>query len=188
MERRTFKVRDIDETLSNWHTTGSIQKTAQSLDLNPKTVRNYVTVAKEWGYTPGGPPSDQGWRAFVREMMPQAAGYTQPSEAMKRIAAFHQEIVEGLDQTNAATVWQRLRDEQGLRTSLTNFYRYVHQHVSREKASKGITIRREEPPPGDVAEVDFGTLGMWWDPVAGKKRKLHAFTKSWDRAATCSSG
>lgn len=175
MARRRFKVRDIDEILSYWHTTGSIQKTAQSLDVNRKTVRKYVAVAKEWGYTPGVSPPDQGWRVFVREMMPQAAGHPQPSEAMKRIAAFHQEIVEGLEQTNVATVWQRLRDEQGLRTSLTSFYRYVHQHVSREKASKGITVRREEPPPGDVAEVDFGTLGMWWDPIAGKKRRLHAF-------------
>jgi hypothetical protein len=32
-------------------------------------------------------------------------GRTNPSEAMKRIALFHQAIEEGLTQTNAATVW-----------------------------------------------------------------------------------
>jgi hypothetical protein len=175
MARRTFKVRDIDEILSYWHTTGSIQKTAQSLGVNRKTVRKYVSTAKARGYTPGSPPPEQGWRTFVREVMPRAAGYTQPSEAMKRIAGFHQQIVEGLGQTTAATVWQRLKDEQGLGVSLTSFYRYVHQHLSLEKASQGITVRREEPPAGDVAEVDFGALGLWWDPVSGKKRRLHVF-------------
>ena len=83
MARRTFKVRDIDEILSYWHTTGSIQKTAQSLGVNRKTVRKYVSTAKERGYTPGGPAPEQGWRAFVREVMPWAAGYTQPSAAME---------------------------------------------------------------------------------------------------------
>ena len=89
--------------------------------------------------------------------------------------AFHREIVDGLAQTTAATVWQRLRDERGLQVSLTSFYRYVHEHVSLDQARKGITVRKDEPPPGDVAEVDFGTLGLWWDPVAGRRRKLHAF-------------
>lgn len=168
-------MRDIDEILSYWHKTGSIQGTAKSLDVNRKTVRKYVTVAQERGYVPGGQLPPGGWRAFVRETLGEALERTQPSEAMKRMEAYHQEIADGLAQTTAATVWQRLRDERGLQVSLTSFYRYIHQHISGDRARKGITVRRNEPPPGDVAEVDFGTLGMWWDPRTGRKRKLHAF-------------
>jgi transposase len=175
MARRRFTVRDIDEILSYWHHTGSIQATARSLGVHRDTVRRYTAIARSHGYTPGGAAPPQGWKSFVIEVMPEAVGRTHPSEAMKRIESFHQEIVEGLAQTNAATVWQRLRDEAGLQAFLTSFYRYVHQHVSPEKARQGVTVRREDPPPGDLAEVDFGTLGMWWDPVAGKKRRLHAF-------------
>jgi transposase len=173
--RRSFTVRDIDEILSYWYKTGSIQGTAKSLDVNRKTVRKYVAVAQERGYTFGGQPPPDGWKAFVREVLREALERTQPSEAMKRIEVFHQEIADGLTLTTAATVWQRLRDERGLQVSLTSFYRYVHEHVSRDKARKDITVRKDDPAPGDVAEVDFGTLGMWWDPGTGKKRKLHAF-------------
>jgi len=35
-------------------------------------------------------------------------------------------------------------------------------------------VRKEELPPGDVGEVDFGTLGLWWDAVEKRKRKLNA--------------
>lgn len=175
MARRNFTVRDIDEILSYWHKTGSIQGTAKSLDVNRKTVRKYVAVAQERGYTPGSPPPPGGWRAFVGEVLREALERTQPSEATKRMKVFHQEIADGLTQTTAATVWQRLRDERGLQVSLTSFYRYVHEHISRDKVRKGITVRKDEPPPGDVAEVDFGTLGMWWDPGTGRKRRLHAF-------------
>lgn len=127
-------MRDIDEILSYWHHTGSIQATDRSLGAHRDTVRRYTAIASSHGYAPGGGSPPQGWKAFVTEVMPEAVGRTHPSEAMKRIESFHQEIVEGLTQTNAATVWQWLRDEGGLQASLTSFYRYVHQHVSPEKA------------------------------------------------------
>lgn len=168
-------MRDIDEILSYWHQTGSIQGTARSLGVHRDTVRKYTAIARSHGYRPGSPPPPDGWRAFVREVIPQAIGRTPPSEAMRRMAVFHQEIVAGLAQTTAATVWQRLRDERGLRVSLTSFYRYVRRHAAQEGATKGITIRRVEPPPGEVAEVDLGALGLWWDPEEKRKRRLHAF-------------
>lgn len=175
MARRRFTVRDIDEILAYWHETGSIQGTARSLGVHRNTVRKYASIAQERGYMPGGPPPAEGWRAFVREIMPEVMGRTQASEAMERIAAFHREVMEGLEQTTAATVWQRLRDERGLKVSLTSFYRYIGRHLMWGKVSKGITIRREELAPGDVAEVDFGTLGIWWDPVGKRRQRLYAF-------------
>lgn len=175
MARRRFTVRDIDEILSYWHRTGSIQGTASSLGVHRGTVRKYAAIARAHGYDSGRASPPEGWLAFVRVVMPQAIGRTQPSEAAKRIEVFHEGIVEGLAQTKAAIVWQRLKDEAGLEASLTSFYRYVRQHIPQYKASKGITIRREDFSPGDVAEVDFGTLGLWWDPIEKRRRKLHAF-------------
>jgi hypothetical protein len=175
MARRRFSVRDIDEILAHWHQTGSIQSTATSLGVHRGTVRKYIQLARDRGYLPGGPPPAQGWAAFVRETVPQLVGRTNPSEAMRRIALFHQAIEEGLTQTNTATVWQRLRDEQGLKTSLTSFYRYIHLHFPQGPKGQGITVRREEPAPGSVAEVDYGLLGMWPDPATGRLRRLYAF-------------
>lgn len=175
MARRRFTVRDIDEILAYWHETGSINGTARSLGVNRRTVRKYVSKAREKGYVPGSSPPPEGWRAFVREKLPESVGRTQPSEAMSRIGDLHQEVVEGLEQTTAATVWQRLRDERGLRVSLNSFYRYLRRHIAQGKRVKGITIRRGEAAPGEVVEVDFGTLGIWWDPLGRRRRRVYAF-------------
>lgn len=175
MARRRFTVRDIDEVLAYWHETGSIQGTARALGVHRGTVRKYVALAKERGYTLGSDPPRGGWRAFVREILPGAIGRAGPSEALERIAVFHEEVVEGLAQTTAATVWQRLRDERGLRASMTSFYRYVHRYVPDWRGEQKVTVRREGTPPGEVAEVDFGSLGLWWDPMARRRGRLYAF-------------
>ena len=88
MARRRFSVRDIDEILTYWHQTGSIQSTATSLGVHRGPVRKYIQLARERGYLPGAPPPVQGWAAFVRETVPQLVGRTNPSEAMKGIALF----------------------------------------------------------------------------------------------------
>jgi hypothetical protein len=36
-------------------------------------------------------------------------------------------------------------------------------------------VRRDDPPPGDEAQIDFGYLGTWRDPWTGKKCRLWAF-------------
>lgn len=168
-------MRDIDEILAYWHEVGSIQRTARSLGVDRRTVRKYIAKARERGYVPGSSPPPEGWRAFVLETMAESVQRRQATEAMSRIAALHQEVVEGLERTTAATVWQRLRDERGLRVSLTSFYRYIQRNLSQGKRGKGITIRRDEVAPGEVVEVDFGTLGFWWDPAARKRRRVYAF-------------
>ncbi len=175
MARRRFTVRDIDEILAYWHRSGGIQDTARALGVHRTTVRKYVALAKERGYTPGSAPPAEGWRAFARGVALRALGRAGPSEARERIAAWHEEVMAGLAQTTAATVWQRLRDERGLGVSLTSFYRYVHHHVPGWRQGQRLTLRREESAPGEVAEVDFASLGLWWDPVAGRRRRLYVF-------------
>ena len=178
MARRRFiptRRDDIDEILAYWHETGSIQGTARALGVHRGTVRKYVALAKGRGYRLGSDPPPGGWRAFVREALRGVIGRAGPSEAMERIAVFHEVVVEGLEQTTAATVWQRLRDERGLRASMTSFYRYMRRHVPEWRGGQRVTVRREGTPPGEVAEVDFGSLGLWWDPVAKRRRRLYAF-------------
>ena len=83
-------MRDIDEILSYWHHTGSIQATARSLGVHRDTVRRYTAIARSHGYTPDGAAPPQGWKSFVIEVMPEAVERTRPSEAMERIETFHQ--------------------------------------------------------------------------------------------------
>ncbi len=39
-----------------------------------------------------------------------------------------------------------------------------------------ITVRHDDPPPGQEAQIDFGYLGLWEDPLTSKKYRLWAFS------------
>jgi len=100
------------------------------------------------------------------------------SHAVSRLEGIPErgEIREALATTTAATVWQRLRDERGVMVSLPSFYRYLSCFLTDVwKKPRIITVRRSEPPPGEEAQIDFGYLGTWQDPLSGKSHRLWAF-------------
>ena len=88
---------------------------------------------------------------------------------------YQDEIREALATTTAATIWQRLRDERGVMVSLPSFYRYLSCFLTDVWKKPRITVRRNDPPPGEEAQIDFGYLGTWQDPLSGKSRRLWAF-------------
>ncbi|MBM4445728.1 MAG: IS21 family transposase [Chloroflexi bacterium] len=73
------------------------------------------------------------------------------------------------------TAWRRLRQERGLQASLTSFRRYVHHHTPQAVALQQITVHRPDPPPGEEAQVDYGLLGMWINPLIGRRQAVNAF-------------
>ena len=44
-----------------------------------------------------------------------------------------------------------------------------------EARADRVTVLKDDPPPGEEAQVDYGRLGMWFDPEAGRRRALWAF-------------
>jgi len=72
-------------------------------------------------------------------------------------------------------VWQRLRDEHGLTVSVTSFRRYVWLEFGDEVSADDATVLRPDVAPGSEAQIDYGYLGSWFDPVAARARKVWAF-------------
>lgn len=169
-------MRDAAEILEHWQAERSMRAIASSLAVDRDTVRKYVRVAQAQGYRPGpggGPP--QGWRAWVAENFPGLTERGRWAPTWAELEGFREEIVAGLRETCAATVWQRLRDEEGLRASYNSFRRYVKRRMPGAGKQTRITVRREDPPPGEEAQVDFGYLGLWRDPLTGKARRVWMF-------------
>jgi transposase len=76
----------------------------------------------------------------------------------------------------ASTVWQRLRDEHGLAVSLASFRRYLWAEFPDEEACLDkVTVLRPEVAAGEEAQIDYGYLGSWFDPVAERARRVWAF-------------
>ena len=93
------------------------------------------------------------------------------------IGAHHDYISEQLKAgVTVTTVHQRLRDERGLAVSISSFRRYVTANLPEETRRSQVKVLRPYPAePGAEAQIDYGRLGRWLDPVTGKVRTIWAF-------------
>lgn len=175
MARRRFLVRDIAEILEHWQAGRSICAISRSLGVCRATVRKYVYAAEARGYRHGDPMPPQGWKTFIAEVIPGPPDPSTRSEVFAKPLPYQDEIRAALATTKASTIWQRLRDEKKVMVSQPSFYRYLSCFLADAWKKPRITVRRDDPPPGDEAQIDFGYLGMWRDPKTGKKYRLWAF-------------
>lgn len=169
-------MRDVTEILIHWQAGRSVSEISQSLGVDRKTVRKYVNIASSLGFGAGQVSfSSQEWSRILASHCPELASPIARSDVFAEIARFHDAIVDGLKTNHASTVWQRLHDEKGMKASSRSFYRYLDQLVPERPGRPQPTVLRDDPPPGEEAQIDYGYLGTWIDPSSGKRQRLWAF-------------
>ena len=168
---------DVTEILVHWHAGRSQNEIATSLGVDRKTVKKYVAPAVEAGLVPGGPAKPVAeWEALVRGWFPEMADTRLRQTTWPEIEAHRDYIVAMLAAgVSKATIWQRLRDEHGLTASVASLKRYVAANLPGEGQRARVTVLRPDPPPGEEAQIDYGYLGSWTDPVGGRTRRIWAF-------------
>ena len=176
MTRRTFTVIDIVEILMHWHAGRKKAEVARSLGVDRGTVAKYTARAAAEGHVPGGQPlTAEQWGALVHRWFPELVDPRERSLTHETIDVFRADIKEMLETNTATTVHQRLRDEHGLDVSLTSFRRYVWREFPEDSLRNIATPPRPEVAAGEEAQVDYGYLGTWLDPIAGRMRRVWAF-------------
>ena len=166
------------EILVHWHAGRSSTEIAASLGVDRKTVRKYVVAAQAAGVVPGGPALGEAeWDARVREWFPELADTRLRQVTWPAIEPHHEYITEQLKAgVTVTTVHQRLRDEHGVAVSIASFRRYVSANVPEETRRSQVKVLRPYPAePGEEAQIDYGRLGRWLDPRAGKMVTVWAF-------------
>jgi transposase len=178
MARRTFDVIDVTEVLMHWHAGRSLLSMSESLGVDRKTIRKYIAPAVAAGIGPGGPAKPEAeWQELVREWFPELADTRLRQVTWPAIAVHHDYIVAQLKAgVRMSTIWQRLRDEHGLAASAPSLRRYVAANVPEEARRAQVTVwSPRQAEPGEEAQIDYGLLGRWLDPVSGKLRSVWAF-------------
>ena len=61
---------------------------------------------------------------------------------------------------------------RGCRVSYTSLRRFIQRRNWQRKSLR--TVRMAQSAPGEVAEMDFGRLGLIWDPTTGRRRIVWA--------------
>lgn len=167
---------DVTEILVHWHAGRSQSEIATSLGLDRKTVKKYLAPALEAGVAPGDEPrSQEQWAALVRSWWPGLVDTRLRQTTWPQIEAHHEFIKSLLGVVTVATIWQRLRDEHGLQVSVASVRRYVRANLPEDALRSKVTVLRESPPAGEEAQIDYGYLGSWVDPVGGRLRRVWAF-------------
>ena len=67
---------------------------------------------------------------------------------------------------------QELLAQRGCLVSYTSLRRFVTRRKWRLRSQA--TVRMADTKPGEVAELDFGRLGLIWDPNASRRRVVWA--------------
>lgn len=174
MAGRRFDVADVVDVLQHWHAGRSDRHLARSFGMGRNRVARITEVARAAGLSPGGPPlTRQEWEERVPDLFAERV-MRRPGDGEKELRALHTVIVTGLETSTVTTVWQRLRDERGLTASLSTFRRYVRSTI-RTVSPDDVTVRKPLTPAGEVAEVDYGRLGRWFDRIEQRWRTVWAF-------------
>ena len=165
---------EVVETIYQWHKGMKVRHISQSLGLDRKTVRKYLGMARSVGIEQGGPlPDEQELAGKLRCLLNvQGAAYERP--AIDLVAQHEDEIEEWLKdkEMTGKQIWRLLKETHGIKVGYTTIKRYLRSEFAFGRTKATIRI---ETPPGEEAQVDFGFVGLMYDPETEKRRRTWAF-------------
>ena len=152
---------EIAEVIRRWQAGSGPQQIASGTGLSRNTVRKYLAAARAMGIAKDGPPPGEEQLSLLA-----AIGQSGP----RRVETPRQDALEPwADQIYQWLTGDRLQmtrihellSARGCSVSYPSLRRFV---VKRNWRRTGrTTLRMEDTPPGQVAESDFGRLGMITD-------------------------
>jgi transposase len=170
MAYRELGVIEIREVLRRFCLGEGLRAIARGTGSDRKTIAKYVTAAVAAGLQRGGAgPTDDHVAAVLAVVRRTGGG--RPGEVPDRLAAHRESIVTWLAEGLRLTKIHRRLRAQGVAVPYSSLHRFAHAQCG--FGAPTMTVRVAEPPPGEAAEVDFGRLGFWQDPVAGRRRTVY---------------
>jgi transposase len=176
MPYRELTMIDVKEVLRRWSAGHGDRKIGREAGVDRKTVARYTDAAKRLGLERGHELTDEEVHQIAQCV--QSRPITPASEEWNDVAR-HRERIERWLAGDRETRPLRLskvhtllvRDHE-LGASYDTLSRYAKQELGWRKKSS--TVRVDDPPPGQEAQVDFGKMGLLLDAETGRRRTLWA--------------
>ena len=165
---------EIQEVIRRWQAGASQRQIAEGTGLSRATVRKYLAAAQAAGVAPDGPAPDEEQLSRLAGISPAGPRLVEtPIE--DSLAPWADQIYQWLtgDRLTVTRI-QELLATRGCTVSYTSLRRFIRKRNWGRRSVR--TVRMADTPPGEVAEVDFGRLGIITDPATGKRKAgLYAF-------------
>jgi len=145
----------------------SERRIARDMHISRGTVRKYHELTKEKQYLEKTSelPSDSDLAGILGTGV--QVGH-QPSTVEPYRAKIQEWLQQGVEMT---AIWLRLQENYGYTGGYSSVRRFVHRL---EPVEPEVFIRVQSAP-GEEMQVDFGTVGQLYDPVAKRLRTAYVF-------------
>lgn len=178
MAYREVAMWEILSVLRRLHRGQSKSAIAQATGHSRSTIRRYEHVARDLGWSAGAEePSEELAARIGRRLRPASSRETGEAEAE---LLPHREQIRtwltppaGEKRGLRLTKVHQLLARQGVHVPYSSLHRFAAKHCGFGERRR-ITVRMAECEPGELAEVDFGRLGLVPDPESGRRRTLWA--------------
>ena len=163
---------EIAEVVRRWQSGESQRQIASGTGLSRKTVRRYIRAGVEAGLTRDGPvPSEDQLTRLVGLTLCSPRKVEIPTEEV--LAPWADQVYEWLtaDRLQVTRIHELLA-ARGCEVSYASVGRFIRRRGWQRRSAT--TVRMEESAPGEVAEMDFGRLGLIEDPETGRRRAVWA--------------
>jgi transposase len=170
---RELTMIEVREVVRRWKAQHALREIARETGLDRKTVRRYIEVLEQLGVARDVEIDD----GLVHQVASRVQVRAVPEPSVERaILAEHSERICGwltqkkpLRLTKVHTLLAR---DHGVDVSYATLRRFAIDDLGWGRAKP--TVRVEDAPPGEEAQVDFGLMGTLFDPSEGRTRKLYA--------------
>ena len=163
---------EINQIIRRWQAKEGPPQIAAGTGLSRNTVRKYLAAARLQGITQGGPATtgDQLSRlATISQVGPRPAATPRQDQLEPWADQIYQWITK--DRLQMTRIHELLA-MRGCDLSYQSLRRFI---INRNRRRRGkTTVRMADTPPEEVAEADFGRLGMITDPATGKRKAVWA--------------
>lgn len=168
MAFRELSMIDVKELLRRWQAGQSARQIAKDRVADRKTASRYIEAAIACGLERNGPLEEKliaeiATRVQGRDPVPPSAEWLAFEAQRKCIESW----LKGPEALRLVRVDELLK-RKGVEGSYTTLRRFAHQELGwRERPA---TVRVDDPPMGEEAQVDFGSMGYVQDD--GRRRRL----------------
>jgi len=178
MTYREVAMWEILEVLRRIGRGESKSEVARTTGHSRVTIRRYVRTAVKLGWDPGvGEPSEELAAGVYARHRPGSE--RQPGEMEVRLLEHRDQIKEWLKPgptekrgLQLSKVHELLR-RRNVRVPYSTLHRFAVKHCGFSDGRR-VTVRKADCEPGELAEIDFGRLGLIPDPKTGRRRTAWA--------------
>ena len=161
---------EIEEVIRQWQAGRGVREIARSTGISRNTIHKYLLTAQSCGLVQGGmPPTDLQLTILMQLNQAGAPKVVAPTE--KVLEPYASQVEQWIKHDHLKLVRiQDLLAQKHCLVAYTCLRRYVRKKGWFGKDTH-TTVRMPDTEPGQVAEIDFGRLGLIPELESEKKRQ-----------------